>query len=141
MLFPTYNAKLTSQDHYISYSSRSAKKASRPLFDRLQALTTTQKQFQSPYSYDTITISETPHTRTPAWLGDTITTRKRYDQWYWKTRLSRTPFNQAFMIGTNPFMTKIQRRAHDFHIKAAIERNSHLEGPSKWKILQSIKWD
>jgi len=141
ILFPINNVKLTPQDHYISYSNRPAKRASRPLFDRLQTLTTIQKQFQSPYSYGTITISETPNTQIPAWLGDTITTRKRYDQWYWKMRLSRTPFNLAWTFGTNPLMTKIQRRAHDFHIRTAIERNSHLEGPRKWSIIQSINWD
>ena len=141
ILFPTHNPKLTFTEHYISYSKQSSKRVTRPLFDRLQRLTTTQKQLLSPYSEDAITISEIRRKHTSAWLGDTITTRKRYDQWYWKTRLTRTPFNNACKIGTNPLMTRLQRRAHDFHIAAAIERNSHLEGLPKWKIIQSIDWD
>jgi hypothetical protein len=141
ILFPVHNPKLNFLEHYICYSNRSSKRATRPLFDRLQNLTTKQKQLLSPYSDDTITISEIPRKHTSAWLGDTITTRKKYDQWYWKTRLSRIPFNNACKIGTNPLMTRLQRRAHDFHINAAIERNSHLEGPLKWSIIHSIESD
>jgi hypothetical protein len=40
----------------------------------------------------------------------------------------------------NPLMTKLQRRAHDFHIEAAIQRNKQLDGQPKWSILKAIEW-
>jgi hypothetical protein len=141
VLFPVHNPKLTFLEHYICYSTQPSKRVTQPLFDRLQNLTTKQKQLLSPYSDDTIIISEITRKHTSAWLGDTITNRRKYDQWYWKMRLTRTPFNQAVKLITNPLMTRLQRRAHDFHLEAAIQRNSHLTGPPKWLIIQSIDWD
>jgi hypothetical protein len=140
MLFPIRNNKLLPEDHYVNHSKVPIRQVSRPLFDRVQTLSATQKQYIFPHIYDSITIKETKRTKTPSWLGDTTTTRKKYDQWYWKMRLLRTPFNQAFKLGTNPLMTTIQKRAHEFHIEAAIQRNSHLEGPPKWLIIQSLEW-
>jgi hypothetical protein len=140
LLYPVYNSKLSPQDHYMSRSKRPIRKATQPLFDRLQKLSITQKENLLPHVYDTITILEHKSDKIPSWLGDTITTRKKYDHWYWKTRLSLKPFNNSVKSITNPLMTKLQQRAHEFHLRAAIERNSHLQGPPKWILLQSIEW-
>jgi hypothetical protein len=140
MLFPIRNNKLSPEDHYTNHSEVPIKQVSKPLFNRVQTLSAAERQYVFPHIYVPIIIKETKHIKKPSWLGDTITTRKRYDQWYWKMRILRTPFNQAFKLNTSSLITKIQKRAHEFHIKAAIQRNSHLEGPPKWLILQSIEW-
>ena len=140
ILYPIHNEKLSSTDHYTNLSDAPTRKVARPLYDRIQTLSDKTRRKLLPPIYYHLEIEPTTPSKSPSWLGDTITTRRKYDQWYWKTRITRHPFNQAVKIGTNPLMTKIQQRAHDYHIKAAIERNSHLEGPPKWLIISSIKW-
>ena len=141
ILFPTRNNKLSPQDHYKNRSSKTCRQVPRLLYHRLRTLPTYQLQDLLPHIDETVTIRDTKSTGTPAWLGDTITTRKKYDHWYWKTRLSQTPFNQALRHWENPLMTKIQRRIHEFHLRATIERNSHLKGPPLWFLLRSIEWE
>jgi len=140
ILLPIYNVKLSPQDHYTHNNTQPVRLATNPLFSRIQNISIDQKEAMFPDIYDPIIIKQIKNTKTPAWLGDTITTRKKYDQWYWKTRLSLTPFNNAYKLGMNPLMTKLQRRAHDFHIEAAIQRNKQLDGQPKWSILKAIEW-
>lgn len=140
ILFPTINIKLSPQDHYINQSNRPIRKIPISLSNRFQKLSKTQIHTILPHVHEPITIREVKCNGTPSWLCDTITVRKKYDHWYWKTRLSRTPFNHAVKQFYNPFMTKLHKRAHEFHLKATIQRNSHLEGPPKWLIIQSIEW-
>ena len=140
ILYPIHNDKLSSDDHYFNLSDEPVRRVARPLFNRIQTLTNKEQRKRLPPIYNHLEIQPVQSSKLPSWLGDTITTRKKYDQWYWKMRINRHPYNQAIKTGTSPFMTKIQQRAHDYHIKAAIERNSHLDGVPKWLIVNSIEW-
>ena len=138
ILFPIRNNKLSPQDHYKNRSNKACRLVPKTLYHRLRTLPTHQIQDLLPHIYETITLRDIKNTGIPAWLGDTITTRKKYDRWYWKTRLTRIPFNQAAKSITPPLMTKLQHRAHEYHIKTTIERNSHLTGPPLWLLLRSL---
>ena len=141
ILFPIQNDKLSPQDHYINTSSQMPRRIPGLLFDRIRKLHISVQQRLLPKVIEPIQIHEIRNNGIRSWYGDTTTTRKKYDQWYWKTKLRRIPYCQSLLYWNEPLMTKLQQKAHKFHLEAAIQRNSHLEGPPKWMILQSIDWD
>ena len=141
ILFPIRNDKLSPQDHYKNRSNKTCRLVPKLLYHRLRTLPTYQLQNLLPNTYGTVTLRDTKNTGTPAWLGDTPTIRKKYDHWYWKTRTRQIPYCQAIRQLENPFMTKIQRRAHEYHLRTMTERNSHLKGPPLWLLLRSINWE
>ena len=127
-LKPVRDTVLSAVDHYWRYSNRSARKIPLLKYDKSYLLPTSQEGTQLPSASDIHTIDPVEITR-KSWVVQTPYTIRKYDKWYWRMRLNKTPLNISWLalLGKRP--SKLMRKIHWYHANAAMERNSKRQHP------------
>jgi len=129
LLFPVTNGQLGKGDHYRNHSSVPDRKVPRLIFKKLFPLPYGVKKSLIPAVKSFYTIAANPPSQKKSWLKHTSYTRRKYDSWYWKMRLRTLPVTPSWQTLSREQNSKLMRKIHDYHARAAIERNARLKRP------------
>jgi len=132
LLFPITKDPIRGDEHFRNNNIDPIRILPLLLYDRIMDLPSTAKQLLFPRTGGRRLFKAKAPNKKQAWKGDTAYTRRKYDKWYWDMRVRRIPFTVAFRTPMKAMTSKIQRKVHYYHTRAAVDRNCHLKWAPNW---------